>query len=138
MKDKRNIVLAMVLALAAATLCGCFSIARVPTPKNEMYDDDGFCTNRVWESCMTDLQRNVLHGKGWSATFPTVQMRWRATKMMYFEKPEKTWEQMTGEEKHTDRMRRWFGWIPLTAIWITTPLDAAVDLVALPFDLCIE
>lgn len=133
----RRIIKNCAIALALAALCGCFSIARIPTPKQEWYDDDGNCTNRVWESCMRDLQRKC-NRYGWGAAFPTVQMRVHATKMMYFDPPSKPYEEMTGEEKHREKMCKWFGWIPLTVIWITAPLDAAVDLVALPFDVCVE
>lgn len=63
--------------------------------------------------------------------YPTIKMRVVFAKKMYFESTE---ENLTGRQLYQRRMGRYFGWLPLTIIWISSPLDGAIDTMMIPFD----
>lgn len=125
------------IALALVAACtGCLSICRVPFPVKEYISDDGVCTNRVWGSLRRMYREKHPEWRGWQTVFPcSIQMRYFVTKQTYFDDltPEDI-EALSGEQKYR---RKWFkrlGWIPLTIIWLTSPLDAVWDIVCLPWD----
>lgn len=117
-----------VLASCAALLAGCLSVARIPLPKSEEYSDGGVCTNRVWSVPMHDIMRKP--GFGWH-TYPTVRMRCMVTAHVLspIDRTKK------GEDLRREKNKYW-GAIPLAILWATAPMDAVVDTVFLPFDLC--
>ena len=51
--------------------------------------------------------------------YPTVWMRVKVTEAQF-------------DENNTKR--HWANWIPITVIWLTVPLDAAIDTILLPYD----
>lgn len=116
------------LALLCATLCGCLSVVRIPVPDREAYSDEGVCTNRVWTVPMYDIMRG--NGFGWRA-YPTVRMRCVVTAYV-FSPIDQT---KLGEDLYRERHKRWLA-IPLAFVWATAPLDAAVDTLFIPFDIC--
>ena len=59
-------------------------------------------------------------------------MRYHITYEMYFK--EEDYSKLTGEEIYKRKWRKRAGWIPLTVIWLTSPLDACWDIVCLPWD----
>lgn len=125
MKTLRLTILAAILSACCG---GCLWIVRVPFPVHEEFSDEGECTNRVWQSCWAKMRECT--NETWRI-YPTVQMRCFVTKE-YF-------APIDADAKGEDLYRkRWFkraGWIPLTVIWMTSPLDAAVDTIMLPFDI---
>lgn len=116
------------LALLCATLCGCLSVVRFPFPTREAYSDEGICTNRVWSVPMDRIMRG--NGFGWRA-YPTVRMRCLVTAEV-FSPIDRT---KRGEDMYRERHKRWLA-IPLALVWATAPLDAAVDTIFMPFDIC--
>ena len=116
------------LALLYATLCGCLSVVRIPVPEREAYSDEGVCTNRVWTVPMYDIMRG--NGFVWRA-YPTVRMRCRVTAYV-FSPIDQT---KRGEDLYRERHKLWLA-LPLAFIWATAPLDAAVDTLFMPFDIC--
>lgn len=116
------------LALLCATLCGCLSVVRIPVPDREAYSDEGVCTNRVWTVPMYDIMRG--NGFGWRA-YPTVRMRCMVTAHV-FSPIDRT---KRGEDLYREKNKLWFA-IPLALVWATAPLDAAVDTLFIPFDIC--
>lgn len=92
-----------------------------------------------WCGCLTPVRFFMPHGPvGTSQTdengvrhsvtntwhcYPTVWMRCQVT---------------TAQFDETNTRRHWGNWIPITAIWLTVPLDGMVDTVLLPWDLCDE
>lgn len=125
MKTRLTVLLA---ALAALHLCGCLWICRVPFPVHEEFSDDGECTNRVWQSCIAHIRERT--NAVWRA-YPTVWMRCVATHQMAQPIPDGT----RGEDLYRMKWGKRLGWIPLTVLWLTVPVDATVDTVILPFDL---
>lgn len=116
---------AVAIALVGMSLlCGCLSVTRVPLVRHADYDDDGICTNRVWCSFYDD--RPDLR------VYPTVKMRGWATYVMFHPVDYST---LTPELKYRNRMARYWGWIPVTAMWLTFPPDFVLDTVFLPYDL---
>ena len=111
-------------AVLAAACTSCLSVVRIPFPTNEKYSDEGVCTNRVWASFVDQLPQ-------WRV-YTTVKMRCHATKEVFF-KPIP--EDLKGEKLYKAKMTKRWAWIPLTIIWATSPFDAAVDTVFLPWDL---
>ena len=103
--------------------CGCLSVVRIPFPAQEKFSDEGVCTNRVWASFLDQLPQFRV--------YTTVKMRCYATKEMYKPIP----EDLKGEKLYNAKMTRRWGWIPLTIFWATSPFDAAIDTVFLPWDL---
>lgn len=124
MKSKIIAILSVVFILS-----GCFSIVRMPSIEREDFSDDGYCTNRVWGASI--IKQIGKKEKSVAGIYPTIKMRWICTKKMYFEQDE---EKLTGEQLYNRRMGRYFGWIPLTIIWITSPFDGAIDTLMIPFD----
>lgn len=124
MKSKLFVIVSL-----AMLLCGYLSIVRMPSIEREDFSDDGYCTNRVWGTSM--IKQIGENNTDVAGLYPTIKMRWVCTKKMYFEPPEKD---MTGEQLYRRRMGKYFGWIPLTIIWLTSPLDGAVDTLMIPFD----
>ena len=120
----------LVIVSLAMLLCGCLSVVRMPTLEREDFSDDGYCTNRVWG---TSLIRQIGKKNHYvDGLYPTIKMRWFFTNEMYFEPIE---NDLTGEQLYRRRMGKYFGWIPLTILWLTSPLDGAVDTLMIPFDL---
>jgi len=119
----------LVIVSLAMLLCGCLSIVRMPSIEREDFSDDGYCTNRVWGASM--IKQIGKKEPSVAGIYPTIKMRWVVTKKMYFEDDE---ENLTGKKLYERRMGRCFGWIPLSIIWITFPIDAAVDTIMIPFD----
>lgn len=110
-----------------AALCGCLSVVRVPVPVREAYSEEGICTNRVWGVPMNDIMRG--RGFRWRA-YPTVRMRCMATAhaVSPIDRSKR------GEDLYNERHKRWL-LIPAVVLWLTSPFDAAVDTVFLPYDL---
>jgi len=117
-----------VLFVSSFLLNGCLWICRVPFPMEKKYSDDGSCTNSVWCSMITEVRNksDQLH-----CYYPTIKMRAIVTKEMC--KPIDY--ALTGEELHGEKIRKTFGWIPLALIWLTSPIDAIVDTVMIPYDI---
>ena len=124
----RNIHVAAFLALLCATNCGCLSVLRFPFLKREGYSDEGVCTNRVWSAPIDDIMRGNRFG--WRA-YPTVRMRCMVTADV-FSPIDRT---KRGEDLDRERRKLWFA-IPIALVWATAPLDAAVDTLFMPFDIC--
>ena len=124
----RNRYAAAFLSMLCATLCGCLSVVRIPVPEREAYSDEGVCTNRVWRVPMNDIMRG--NGFGWRA-YPTVRMRCVVTAYV-FSPIDQT---KRGEDLYRERHKRWLA-LPLAFVWATAPLDAAVDTLFIPFDIC--
>ena len=118
-------ILGILLAGAVASmLSGCLSVVRIPFPTSEKFSDEGVCTNRVWASFVDQLPQ-------WRV-YTTVKMRCHATKEVFF-KPIP--EELKGEKLYKAKMTKRWAWIPLTIIWATSPFDAAIDTLFLPWDL---
>lgn len=113
----------LIVSLAAALLSGCLSIVRIPFPLHERYSDDGVCTNRVWEGLLD--KRPDLR------VYPTIKMRCAVTAAWWAPIP----ADAKGEKLYKARQFKRWGWLPLVGIWITSPLDAAVDTLFLPYDI---
>ena len=109
---------------------------RVPFPKRSDYSAEGVCTNRVWTSVRAEYRERHMEWRGWQTVFPTIQIRYVVTRRCYFSDypTEKDWAKMRGEQKYHYKMGRRFAWMPLTILWLTSPLDAAWDVVCLPWD----
>ena len=119
----------LLCVILAVVFTGCISVARIPFPHHEQYSDDGVCTNRQWSVLMDDPG---FRRKCWPV-YPTVYMRCYATRVT-FSPIDYT---KTGEDLYREKHKRWAA-IPLTILWLTSPLDAVVDTVFIPFDLCRE
>lgn len=119
---------AALLAILCATLCGCLSVVRAPVPVREAYSDEGVCTNRVWSVPMDGIMRG--NGFGWRA-YPTVRMRCMVT--AHALSPIDHTKRV--EDLYRERHKRWLV-LPLVLVWATAPLDAAVDTIFMPFDIC--
>ena len=117
----------LIVPLCVVVFTGCISVCRIPFPHHEKYSDDGVCTNRQW-SVLTD--EPGFRKKCWPV-YPTIYVRGVATRMV-FSPIDYT---KTGEELYREKHKYWAA-IPLTILWLTSPLDAVVDTVFLPFDLC--
>ena len=102
---------------------GCLSIVRVPFPAHEEYSDEGACTNRVW-TCLFDERPDLR-------VYPTIKMRCCVTAEWWKPIP----PDIKGEKLYKARQFKRWGRIPLGLIWLTAPVDAAVDTVLLPYDL---
>ena len=124
----RNIHVAAFLALLCATNCGCLSVLRFPFLKREAYSDEGVCTNRVWSAPMDDIMRG--NGFVWRI-YPTVRMRCMVTADVF----SPTNQTKLGEDLYREKNKLWLA-IPLALVWATAPLDAAVDTLFIPFDIC--
>ena len=103
-------------------LCGCLSVVRIPLC-NEQVSDEGEVTNRVWTSFCDKVPGMRV--------YPTVKMRCRVTAEWLKPIP----PEAKGERLREMRMFKCWGWIPLSVIWLTAPVDAAIDTVFLPYDL---
>ena len=117
----------LIVPLCVAVCAGCLSVGRIPFPHHEKYSDDGVCTNRQWSVLMDEPG---FRKECWPV-YPTIYMRCYATKMV-FSPIDYT---KTGEALYKEKHKYWAA-IPLTILWLTSPLDAVVDTVFLPFDLC--
>ena len=124
----RYAVAAAFLALLCATLCGCLSVMRFPLPEREAYSDEGVCTNRVWSVPLHDIMRGDEFK--WRV-YPTVRMRCLVTAHV-FSPIDRT---KRGGDLYRELNKRWLA-IPLVIVWATAPLDAAVDTLFMPFDIC--
>ena len=122
----------LIVILLALTCTGCLSICRIPFPEKEYFSDEGVCTNRTWTSLRSHYRLQNPDYRGWKTVFPTIQMRYHITYEMYFK--EEDYSKLTGEEIYKRKWRKRAGWIPLTVIWLTSPLDACWDIVCLPWD----
>ena len=103
----------------------------------QKYSDEGECTNRVWTTFISDMRRKncgIVNG-----IYPTIRARCKITYQMYFSGDEywkdKDGNPLKGEKLYDRKCARYFGWIPLTVIWITSPLDAVIDTLYVPWDL---
>lgn len=119
----------LIVPLCVAVFTGCLSVGRIPFPHHEKYSDDGVCTNRQWSVLMDEPG---FRKECWPV-YPTIYMRCYATKMV-FSPIDYT---KTGEALYKEKHKHWAA-IPLTILWLTSPLDAVVDTVFIPFDLCKE
>ena len=108
--------------LAMSLMCGCLQVVRTPMPLDK-YADDGSVTNRTWTS-LFDKRPDLR-------VFPTVKMRCAVTKA-YFEPID---PELKGRDLHDAIWFKRLGWIPLTIIWATSPFDAVVDVIFLPYDI---
>lgn len=128
---KRLIPLVLLLSCV-----GCLSVGRIPFPYAATYDSEGRCTSRGWTSLRLHYRQQNPDWRGWETVFPTVQARAYITYKMYFKEEDCSF--LTYEELEERKMGKWLGWIPLTGLWLTTPVDAAFDLVCLPWDVMEE
>ena len=115
-------ILKLIAIPSAALLSGCLSIVRIPLPLHEQYSDDGACTNRVWEGLLDKRQDLRI--------YPTVKMRCAISAAWWAPIP----ADAKGEKLYKARQFKRWGWIPLACVWLTSPLDAAVDTLFLPYD----
>ena len=128
---------AILCAIAICSICaGCLSVLRVPYPKHSDYSAEGVCTNRVWTSVRAEYRERHMEWRGWQTVFPTIQIRYVATRDSYFSDypTEEDWARMSGEQKYHYRWCKRLVWIPLTILWLTAPFDAAWDVVCMPWD----
>lgn len=116
----------LMLTLVMLVVAGCLSIGRVPFPAREDFSDDGICTNREWEVLFNEPG---FKKECWTV-YPTIYMRCFATGMV-FSPIDYT---KTGEALYREKHKYWAA-IPLTILWLTSPVDAVVDTVFLPYDL---
>ena len=122
MNHMAQVLAALLMALA----CGCLSVVRIPLPRKE-YSDEGYVTNTVWTSFCDEV-------KGMRG-YPTIKMRCCVTAEWWRPIP----ADLKCEELHDARMFKRWGWIPLSVIWLTAPLDACADTIFLPYDLyCVK
>lgn len=122
----KNAILAAIISMAAVFSCGCLSVVRIPLPL-EQYDCEGNVTNRVWVSFCDDVNGMRV--------YPTVKMRIMVTYSVYF----KPIPEDLPENKRVEIVRsRYIAWLPLLVIWITAPVDAAVDTMFLPYDIYVK
>lgn len=105
------------ILLASCAACGCLSVVRVPLPSHR-YDSDGNVVETRWNSFCDDV-------KG-MRVYPTVKMRCRVTAAL--------WRDAVSGAAPC-RAGKWARWIPVSAIWLTSPADACIDTVFLPYDL---
>jgi uncharacterized protein YceK len=131
----RHIALFYILAVCAV-VSGCLSVIRLPCdePGKTKYSDEGVCTNRVWTTFISDIRKKNPQLRG---LYPTVKMRWMATQKIYFDDKyyfDNYGKPLKGEDLYKARTSRYFAWIPLTIMWITTPFDAAIDTLCIPWD----
>lgn len=131
----RHIALFSILVVCVA-VSGCLSVIRFPceVPGETKYSDEGECTNRVWTTFITDIRKKNTDLRG---LYPTVKMRWMATEKIYFDEGyyfDRDGNPLKGEKLYKARNSRYFAWIPLTIIWITTPFDAVIDTLCIPWD----
>jgi len=98
----------LTVCLCMLILSGCLSVVRFSMPHGPT------CTFKV------DQDFEVVHvvTNTWCC-YPTIWMRCEVTRAQF--DPDNT-------------KAHWYNWIPLTAIWLAVPLDAAVDTVLLPWD----
>ena len=131
----RHIALFYILAVCVV-VSGCLSVIRLPCdePGKTKYSDEGVCTNRVWTTFISDIRKKNPQLRG---LYPTVKMRWMATQKIYFDDKyyfDNYGKPLKGEDLYKARTSRYFAWIPLTIMWITTPFDAAIDTLCIPWD----
>ena len=131
----RHIALFYILAVCSL-VSGCLSVIRFPCeePGKTRYSDEGVCTNRVLTTFISDIRKKNPQLRG---LYPTVKMRWMATQKIYFDDKyyfDNYGRPLKGEELYKARNSRYFAWIPLTIMWITTPFDAAIDTLCIPWD----
>ena len=131
----RHIALFYILAVCVV-VSGCLSVIRLPCdePGKTKYSDEGVCTNRVWTTFISDIRKKNPQLSG---LYPTVKMRWMATQKIYFDDKyyfDNYGKPLKGEDLYKARTSRYFAWIPLTIMWITTPFDAAIDTLCIPWD----
>lgn len=98
----------IILATAIAFICGCLTPVRFMMPHGPV-----------------GMSGTDEHGIKHSVTntwkcFPTVWMRCAV---------------LEGQFDDTNTNRHWSNWIPITAIWLTVPLDGIVDTIFIPYDL---
>lgn len=125
-------IMTVVLAVSLG-FGGCLSVIRLPCEKDVMYSDEGEVTNRVWTTFRQDLAKNP-HLRG---LYPTVKMRWYCTKQVYFNDKfyfDEHGEPLKGEKLYRAKMSKRWCWLPLTLIWLTSPFDAAIDTICIPWD----
>ena len=115
----------LIPSVALTLLCGCLSVVRIPLCY-EKVSDEGEVTNRVWTSFCDEVPGMRV--------YPTVKMRCRATAEWLKPIP----DDVKGREFRQMRTFKRWGWIPLSVIWITAPLDAAIDTAFLPWDLYVR
>lgn len=110
-----------------AALCGCLSVLRIPVPEHQKYSDEGVCTNRTWTVPMREITDKA--GTRYRA-YPTLCIRCEAT--AHAVSPIDRFKH--GEDLYNERHKRWL-LIPAAVLWLTSPFDAVVDTVFLPYDL---
>ena len=97
--------------------CGCLSVVRIPLPSHR-YDASGNVVDTEWHSFCDEV-------KG-MRVYPTVKMRCRVTSALWSD---------TISGKDQCNARKYARWIPVSVIWLTSPVDACIDTVLLPYDL---
>lgn len=124
-----NKLIAIALTVSCTALSGCLWICRVPFPVSESFSDEGECTNRVWRSMVSDVRMKNKECE-LNNYYPTICMRVVCTK---------SWlapidKDKTGEDLYREKWFKRLGWIPLSVIWLTSPVDAVVDTLFVPYD----
>lgn len=123
-----------IFACTLILMTGCLSVIRIPFPVHQDFSDDGVCTNRVYETPLRKIQRSKSDYV-WKI-YPTIGMRYYSTYCIYGNPID---ENLKGEKLYNAKMAKRFGWIPLTVMWLTSPFDAIIDTIAVPFDLwCVD
>jgi uncharacterized protein YceK len=132
-----NRVLAAFLIACSVGFTGCFSVIRLPCEdiRYTKYSDEGECTNRVWTTFISDMRKKKncpLRG-----LYPTLKMRYIVTRKIYFDDGyylDEDGQPCKGEKLYQRKWGRRTAWFPLTVVWLTSPVDAVIDTVCIPWD----
>lgn len=127
MRPPRRWRIRIVSICICAALCGCLSVLRIPVPEHQKYSDEGVCTNRTWTVPMREITDKAGMRR---RAYPTLRMRCEATAhaVSPIDRSKR------GEDLYNERHKRWL-LIPAAVLWLTSPFDAVVDTVFLPYDL---
>lgn len=117
------------LCVMASMFSGCLWVCRVPFPTHEEFSDEGECTNRVWKSMITEC-REKSDNKCFDHYYPTIYMRVEVTGE--YMKPIE--DNVKGKDLYQQKWFKRLGWIPLGIVWLTSPIDAVVDTLMIPYD----
>ena len=128
----------LVAIAMGALLSGCFSVVRFPCEdlRYTKYSYEGECTNRVYTTFLNDIRRKP-GGCPLGGLYPTFKMRVYVTKEIYFSDNyylDDDGKPLTGERLYKRKWGRRTAWFPLAVIWLTTPFDAVVDTICIPWD----
>ena len=70
--------------------------------------------------------------------YPTLKMRYIVTQKIYFDDDyylDEDGRPCKGKKLYQRKWGRRTTWLPLTIVWLTSPFDALVDTVFIPWDL---